>query len=139
MRSQAGFTFTELLTAVTVMAMMAAVAVPRYAAINSDTRIQSVRSLAANVQSSATLSHKVWQAAGRPVRLKLDGQTVDMRFGYPTEASIEDLVVMSGEFEFSDGYWKHRESESGPGCAVLYIPPPNPNADASVITYTDGC
>jgi prepilin-type N-terminal cleavage/methylation domain-containing protein len=139
MRSQAGFTFTELLTAVTVMAMMAAVAVPRYAAINSDTRSQSVRFLAANVQSSATLSRKVWQATGQPMRLKLDGQTIDMRFGYPTESSIEDLVVMSGEFEFTGGYWKHRDSESGQGCAVLYIPPPNPNADASVITYTDGC
>jgi prepilin-type N-terminal cleavage/methylation domain-containing protein len=139
MRSQAGFTFTELLTAVTVMAMMAAVAVPRYAAINSDTRSQSVRSLAANVQSSASLSHKVWQATGQPVRLKLDGQTIDMRFGYPTESSIEDLVVMSGEFEFNGGYFKHRDSESGQGCAVLYIPPPNPNADASVITYADGC
>ena len=139
MRSQAGFTFTELLTVVTAMAMMAAVAVPRYAAINSDTRSQSVRSLAANVQSSAALSHKVWKATGQPVRLKLDGETVDMRFGYPTDSSIEDLVVMSGDFEFSDGYWKHRESETGQGCAVLYIPPPNPNADASVITYSDGC
>jgi prepilin-type N-terminal cleavage/methylation domain-containing protein len=139
MRSQAGFTFTELLTAVTVMAMMAAVAVPRYAAINSDTRSQSVRSLAANVQSSANLSHKVWQATGQPVRLRLDGQTIDMRFGYPTESSIEDLVVMGGEFELTGGYFKHRDSESGQGCAVLYIPPPNPNADATIITYTDGC
>jgi len=139
MRSQAGFTFTELLTVATILAMMAAVAAPRYAMINSDTRSQSVRSLAANVQSSASLSHKVWKATGRPVRLTLDGRTVDMRYGYPTDASIEDLVVMSGDFEFVDGYWKHRESDSGRKCAVLYIPPPRPDADASVITYTDGC
>ena len=139
MRSQAGFTFTELLTVVTVMAMLAAVAVPRHAMLNSDSRSDSVRSLAANVKSSASLSHKVWKATGQPIRLTLDGRMVDMRHGYPTDASIAEIVVMSGEFEFADGYWKHTRSAAGQGCAVLYIPPPNPETDATVITYTDGC
>jgi prepilin-type N-terminal cleavage/methylation domain-containing protein len=139
MRSQAGFTFTELLTVVTAMAMMAAAAVPRYALMNSDSRSQSVRSLAANVKSSASLSHKVWKATGQPVRLSLDGRTIDMRFGYPTDASITELVVMSSEFEFADGYWKHMDIDAGSGCAVLYIPPPNPETEATVISYTDGC
>jgi MSHA pilin protein MshA len=137
MRAQAGFTFTELLTVVTVMAMLAAVAVPRYALLNSDSRSQSVRSLAANVKSSA--SHKVWKATGKPIRLTLDGRTVDMRYGYPTDASIAELVVMSGEFEFADGYWKHTQSAAGQGCSVLYIPPPNPDTDATIVTYTHGC
>jgi len=139
MRSDAGFTFTELLTVVTAMAMMAAVAVPRYAMLNSDSRGQSVRSLAANVKSSASLSHKVWKATGQPMRMTLDGRSVDMRFGYPTDSSIAEIVVTSGEFEFAEGYWKHRESVAGQGCAVLYIPPPNPDAEATVISYTDGC
>jgi MSHA pilin protein MshA len=139
MKSQAGFTFTELLTVVTVMAMLAAVAVPRYATLNSDSRSQSVRSLAANVKSSASLSHKVWKATGQPMRLRLDGRTVDMRYGYPTDTSIAEVVVMSSEFEFADGYFRHTESEAGKGCAVLYIPPPNPDADATVISYMDGC
>jgi MSHA pilin protein MshA len=139
MRSDAGFTFTELLTVVTVMAMMAAVAVPRYAMLNSDSRSQSVRSLAANVKSSAALGHKVWKATGQPMRMTLDGRSVEMRFGYPTDSSIADIVVTGGEFEFADGYWKHRESDAGQGCAVLYIPPPNPEAEATVISYTDGC
>ena len=139
MKSQAGFTFTELLTVVTVMAMLAAVAVPRYAMINSDTRSQAVRLLAANVKSSASLSNKVWKATGQPVRLTLDGRSVDMRYGYPTDRSIAEIVVMSSEFEFADGYWKHNESGAGQGCAVLYIAPPNPDAEATVIGYTDGC
>jgi hypothetical protein len=119
------------------MAMFAAVAVPRYATLNSDSRSQSVRSLAANVKSSAGISHKVWKATGKPIRLTLDGHTVDMRHGYPTDASIAEIVVMNGEFEFADGYWKHTEATNG--CAVLYIPPPNPDAEATVISYTDGC
>jgi hypothetical protein len=73
------------------------------------------------------------------MRMTLDDRSVDMRFGYPTETSIAEIVVTSGEFEFADGYWKHRESDPGQGCAVLYVPPPNPEADATVISYTDGC
>ena len=139
MRSQAGFTFTEVLTVVTVMAMLAAVAVPRHAMLNSDSRSESVRSLAANVKSSASLSHKVWKATGQPLRLTLDGRTVDMHHGYPTDGSIAKIVVMSSEFEFADGYWKHTQSAADQGCAVLYIPPPNPATEATVISYTDGC
>ncbi|MEX2124389.1 MAG: type II secretion system protein [Woeseia sp.] len=139
MKSQAGFTFTELLTVVTVMAMLAAVAVPRYAMINSDTRGQAVRLLAANVTSSARLSNKVWKATGQPMRLTLDGRSVDMLYGYPTDTSIADLVVMNDEFAFAEGYWKHSDSAAGQGCAVLYIPPPNPEAEATVFSYTDGC
>jgi prepilin-type N-terminal cleavage/methylation domain-containing protein len=139
MRSDAGFTFTELLTVVTVMAMMAAVAVPRYAMLNSDSRSQAVRALAANVKSSASLSHRVWKGTGQPMRMTLDGRTVDMRFGYPTDASIAEIVLMNGDFEFADGYWKHRESGADQGCAVLYIPPPNPDTEATVISYTEGC
>lgn len=139
MRSQAGFTFTELLTLVTIMVMLAAVAVPRYAMLNSDQRGKSVRALEANVRSSARLSRRVWQAAGKPSHLSLDGQTVDMRFGYPTAASINDIVVMGDDFRFTGGYWKHAESKDDKGCAVLYIPPSNPDADAVIISYTDGC
>lgn len=139
MRSQAGFTFTELLTVATVMAMLAAVAVPRHAMINSEARSAAVRALAANVKGSAALAHDVWQAAGQPARLLLDGQDVALQYGYPTAASIENLVVMSGEFQFEAGYFKHAQSDADQGCAVLYIPPPNPDAEATVISYADGC
>ena len=48
-----------------------------------------------------------------------------MRFGFPTENSIDEIVVNSGDFVFQDGYFNHRELLSTPGCAVLYIAPPN--------------
>jgi hypothetical protein len=137
MRALAGFTFTDLLTVVTILVMLAAVAVPRHAMLNSDHRSTAVRGLEANVRSSAQLSRKVWQATGKPSRLSLDGRTVDMRFGYPTQSSINDLVVMGDEFRFAEGYWKHADSEDG--CAVLYIPPSTPDSPAEVISYTDGC
>ena len=139
MPRQRAFTFTELLIAVAVLALLAAGAVPRFFAINKEMRIGDVDALAANVQSSAELTNRIWVSNGRPASLSVDGRTLDMRFGYPTDHSISEVVVMSGEFLFADGYWRHKESSATSGCAVLYIPPPNPDVEPVVITYKDGC
>ena len=139
MSLQRAFTFTELLIVVAVLAMLAAAAVPRFAAINKDIRAGAVEALATNVQSSAHLTNRIWLSNGRSARLTVDGRMLEMRFGYPTESSIREVVVSSGDFLFKVGYWQHRELLSAPGCAVLYIPPPNPESEPVVISYTDGC
>lgn len=133
------FTYSELLIAVAAMALLAAVAVPRFIAINSEIRSGAVEALAVNVESSAHLTNRIWLSNGQPTRLTVDGQLLEMRFGYPTEMSIGDIVINSGDFMFRDGYFKHRESEAEQGCAVLYIPPSTPESSPVVIPYTEGC
>jgi len=139
MRLQKAFTFSELLIAVAALAILATAAVPRFFAINKEIRAGAVEALAVNVESSARLTNRIWLSNNRPARITVDGQLLEMRFGYPTENSIRKVVINSGDFVFKDGYWKHRELISEPGCAVLYIPPPNPDSEPVVITYTDGC
>jgi prepilin-type N-terminal cleavage/methylation domain-containing protein len=139
MRGQKAFTFSELLVAVALLAMLAAAAVPRFLAINSESRVRAVEALAVNVRSSAHLTNRIWRSNNRPSRLTVDGQVLEMRFGYPTENSIDSIVVNSGDFVFQGGYFNHRELLTTPGCAVLYIPPPAPDIEPDVFTYTDGC
>ncbi len=139
MRLQRAFTFSELLVAVAVLAILATLAVPRFFAINSEVRAGAIEALAANVQSSAHLTNRIWRSSGQPASLTVDGHVLEMRFGYPTESSISDIVINSGNFIFRDGYFKHRELLSEQGCAVLYIPPSNPQSSPVIIPYTDGC
>jgi prepilin-type N-terminal cleavage/methylation domain-containing protein len=139
MRRQKAFTFSELLIVVAVLAMLAAAAVPHFQAVNSEIRAGAVEALAVNVRSSAQLTNRIWLSNGRPAKLTVDGRALDMRFGYPTENSISEIVVNSGDFVFQDGYFNHRELLSTPGCAVLYIPPPNADTEPVVISYTEGC
>ncbi len=139
MSLQRAFTFSELLIAVAVLAILAAAAVPRYITINSEIRAGAVEALAVNVQSSAHLTNRIWLSNGQLAGLTVDGQVLEMRFGYPTERSISEIVINSGDFMFKDGYFKHRELLSEQGCAVLYIPPSNPESSPVVIPYTDGC
>lgn len=139
MRIQRAFTFSELIIVVAALAILAAAAVPRFIAINSDIRAGAVESLAVNVQSSAQLINRIWLSNGQPARLTADGQSIELRFGFPTENSIGDIVINNGDFVFNDGYFKHRDLLSEQGCAVLYIPPSNPESTPSVIPYTDNC
>ena len=139
MRLQSAFTFSELLISVAVLAILAAAAVPRYIAINSEVRTGAVEALAANIQSSAHLTNRIWLSNGQPARMTADGQPLEMRFGYPTESSISDIVINSGAFIFKDGYFKHRDLLSKQGCAVLYVPPSKPQSSPNIIPYTDGC
>jgi prepilin-type N-terminal cleavage/methylation domain-containing protein len=139
MRLQRAFTFPELLIGVAVLAMLAAAAIPRFIAINRDVRAAAVEALAANVRSSARLTNRIWRSSNRPPRLTVDDQMLEMRHGFPTENSISGVVVNNGDFIFQDGYFKHRELLSSPGCAVLYIPPTSPEIEPVVISYTEGC
>ncbi len=139
MRFQRAFTFSELLIVVAALAMLAAAAVPRFIAINSEIRAGAVEALAVNVQSSANLTNRIWLSNGQPARLMVDGRVLEMRFGFPTENSISEIVINNGAFVFNDGYFKHRDLLTEQGCAVLYIPPSNPESSPIVIPYIDGC
>ena len=139
MRFLRAFTFSELIIVVAALAILAAAAVPRFIAINSDIRAGAVEALAANVQSSANLTNRIWLSNGKPARLMVDGQVLEMRFGFPTENSISEIVINNGDFVFNDGYFKHRDLLTAQGCAVLYIPPSNPESSPVVIPYTESC
>ena len=139
MKSQHGFSATDLLVAVTVLVMLAAVAVPRYSTINSESRASAVRSLAANVESSANLTHRVWRSAGQSNILNIEGDMIEMSYGYPTGQSIRKVVIERDSFLFSDGQWAHRESDTAPGCSGFYIPPSESSTGVQVVSYPDSC
>jgi MSHA pilin protein MshA len=139
MRLHRAFTFSELIIVVAALAILAAAAVPRFIAINSDIRAGAVEALAVNVQSSAQLINRIWLSNGQPAMLTVDGQLLELRFGFPTENSISEIVINTGDFVFNDGYFKHQDLLSEQGCAVLYIPPSNPESSPVVIPYTDNC
>ncbi|MBT8078410.1 MAG: type II secretion system GspH family protein [Gammaproteobacteria bacterium] len=137
--SQKGFTLTELIIAVAIFALMAAIAVPRYAAINTQTRQASIEALASHVNNSARLTNKVWSSAGSPDEIVIEGRIIDIEHGFPTDQSIGSIVVNNGDYLFGDGYWKHKQTGRDERCAVLYIPPAADGGQYQVISYTEGC
>ncbi len=139
MNGQKGFTLPEILTVTSVMVVLAVVSVPRFAALNSETRLSSVTALAIHVENSAKLTNRVWESAGHPSQIVIDGRIIAMQNGYPTDQSIGNVVIDGGNYLFNDGYWKHLDTSRDQRCAVLYIPPAVEGGQFQVIPYTTDC
>jgi MSHA pilin protein MshA len=139
MRSQKGLTALELLVVVAVIAMLAAVAVPRFSSLDREAREQAVISLADGVKSSAELTHRVWSAAGRPETLTFQGEELHFVHGYPAEQAIAGAVIGPGGFRHNNGMWVHENARSALDCGVIYMPPTVEGVPATVNAYTAGC
>jgi prepilin-type N-terminal cleavage/methylation domain-containing protein len=139
MGSQRGLTALELLVVVAVIAMLAAVAVPRFSVLDREAREQAVISLADGVRSTAEITHRVWSAAGRPDSLTFHGEELRFVHGYPAEQAIARAVIGPGGFRHGNGMWVHEDARSALDCGVVYLPPTAEGVPATVNAYTDGC
>ena len=82
--AQRGFTLIELVVVIVILGILAAFAVPRFARLDQQARIASVRSLEGSLRSSSTLARSMWLASGvNPAQVNMEGVNVDMTGGYP--------------------------------------------------------
>lgn len=137
-RGQRGFSLTEIVVVCMILAILAAFAVPRLAAIESDKRAESRTELARMIRSAAAMSHALWLAQSRPVNVVMDdGRFIAMVNGYPSAAAIDDALE-----DFSDySYTEAGESGTftrikGPACSVTYHQAPENGVPT--ISMTDG-
>jgi len=137
-RGQRGFSLTEIVVVCMILAILAAFAVPRLAAIESDKRAESRTELARMIRSAAAMSHALWLAQNRPVNVVMDdGRFIAMVNGYPSAAAIDDALE-----DFSDySYTEAGESGTftrikGPACSVTYHQAPENGVPT--ISMTDG-
>ena len=89
-KQASGFTLIELIVVLTILAILAAVAWPKFAALQIDARIAKMNGALGSIKAGAVLAHSVQltqQLAGNTA-VVMEGVTINMVNGYPTAGSI---------------------------------------------------
>ena len=143
--TERGFAIIELVVVITILAILAAFAVPRFASLEVEARSAETAALGGDLRSSVAASHALWLAEGQPATVLLDGQTITMTNGYPSLATIGGTLTNLDGFVYDDssspGVFSKTNDGSTPivNCDVRYSAAVSPTAGPTIILDTSGC
>ena len=142
---RAGFTLIELIVVITILGILAAFAVPRFATLEVEARSAATTALAGSLRANVALAHALWVAQQEPDAVVIEGRVIAMRFGYPSDAAIADTLDSLEGFvyldESSGGLFSKTDADAQaiPNCAVRYLAAPAPGTAPDITLDTAGC
>jgi MSHA pilin protein MshA len=97
--SMRGFTLIELVVVITILAILAAFAIPRFTSLQTQARVATVNALAGSLRSAAALAKASAMASGgNPASISMEGQTITLTNSYPAAASIANTLQDTSGF-----------------------------------------
>jgi len=145
---QRGFTLIELVVVITILGILAAFAVPRFIALDTQARVATINGLAGSVKSAASLARGLAMAnsAAAAGTVTMEGQTITLNNYYPDSATIASAVNSdnTNDFTFTAGTattvstWTKKGAQTPASCEVTYMPA-TASAPPVVQVVSGGC
>lgn len=142
---RAGFTLIELIVVITILGILAAFAVPRFATLEVEARSAAATALAGSLRANVALAHALWVAQEEPESVVIEGRVIAMSFGYPSNAAIDDTLASLEGFvyldEASGGLFSKTDGDARaiPSCAVHYVAAAAHGTAPAITLDTAGC
>lgn len=121
---QAGFTLIELVVVITILGILAAFAIPRFASLQNQARTAATEALQGSLRSGAALAHAMWLATGETSPVDMEGNSIVIVEGYPSLATIDDTLASTDGFLYdpATGVFSKTNDGTNPvaGCTITY-------------------
>ena len=139
-----GLTLIELVVVITILGILAAFAVPRFAGLETKAREAAVNGMAGSVRAAAAMAHSTSLVNGfaAATSVTMEGQTVTMAEFYPTAdtAGIVTALADTSGFDTATaaGEFRLNNAPTAANCKVTYTAAPVGGVPAVNTTVT-GC